>query len=138
MPYLEILGPRIGEDEKRAAVRAVTEAIVSAFSVSPSTVTLYFLAVDPEDYGHAGMLRPGANGPRVFAKLHAYRRGITERRAAATGVTHALADCFATSPDHIAVYFIDRTADEVAHGGRMACDDERERGRMPLTSAASE
>lgn len=134
MPYLEILGPRVGVSEKRAAVAAVTEAIVSAFLVQPATVTVYFLAVADEDYGHAGALGTGARDMRVFAKLHAYRRGVAERRAAAAGVTRALARCFATAPADVAVYFMDRMPDEVAHAGAMACDDPAE-AAAPATAA---
>ncbi|GGF70221.1 hypothetical protein GCM10007301_32510 [Azorhizobium oxalatiphilum] len=135
MPYLEVLGPPAGVAEKQAAVRAVTEAVVSAFSVSPATVTVYFLPVQVADYGHEGTLGLEGRQMRVFAKMHAYRRGVAERRKAAVGITQALATCFGADPDDVAVYFMDRTLDEVAHGGGMACDDAAEAARVPVALA---
>jgi phenylpyruvate tautomerase PptA (4-oxalocrotonate tautomerase family) len=123
MPYVEILAPRAAESRKRAAVGAVTDGIVESFGVAPSTVTIYFLPIDAGDYAHEGTLGYGTAGARVFVKVHAYRRSLAERRAVAMAVTRALATCFDTPGQNVAVYFLDRERDEVAHDGHMASDE---------------
>jgi len=123
MPYLEILAPSATAAKKQALVTAVTDGIVSAFGVSPATVTVYFLPIHDADYGHEGRLGAGDAGARVFAKLHAYRRELPARRAAAAVVTEAIATCFDMPSRNVAVYFMDRALDEVAHDGHMACDE---------------
>lgn len=126
MPYLEILAPRAPEPRKRAASRALTDGVVEAFEVEPATVTLYFLPVDLADYAHEGHLGHdgGGQGTRVFVKVHAYRRTPAQRRALAAAITPALATCFATASHNVAVYFLDRERDEVAHDGHLASDEE--------------
>jgi len=124
MPYVEILAPRASESNKRTVVDAVTGGIVQAFGVAPSTVTIYFVAVADGDYAHEGRLGAPAAGGRVFAKVHAYRRSADERRAAAQAMTPAIAACFDTAPDNVAVYFMDRELDEVAHAGQLSSDEE--------------
>jgi phenylpyruvate tautomerase PptA (4-oxalocrotonate tautomerase family) len=123
MPYVEILAPQAGKEQKLAASRAVTDALVSAFAVEPATVTLYFIPLGAGDFAHAGSLAPGEELQRIFVKIHAYRRSLTERRAAAEAVTSGIAKAFQTAKSAIAVYFFDRERDEVAHGGRMSCDE---------------
>lgn len=123
MPYLEILAPSASAEKKQTLVTAVTDGIVSAFGVSPATVTVYFLPIANTDYGHEGRLGAGDAGARVFAKLHAYRRDLPARRAAAGVLTHAIAACFDMPSHNVAVYFMDRALDEVAHDGHMACDE---------------
>ncbi|MDB5849915.1 MAG: hypothetical protein JWP29_3667 [Rhodoferax sp.] len=122
MPYLEILAPVASEASKQMLVTAVTDSIVAAFDVPPATVTVYFLPIDNAHYGHAGRMGAGAEGARVFAKLHAYRRELPARRVVAASVTQAIAACFATPSHNVALYFMDRERDEVAHDGHMACD----------------
>ena len=125
MPYLEILAPSAPETRKRAASRALTDGVVTSFGVEPSTVTLYFMPVAPHDYAHEGQLgHDGAGeGSRVFVMVHAYRRTPAQRRALAAAITPALAACFATSGGNVAVYFLDRERDEVAHDGHLASDE---------------
>jgi phenylpyruvate tautomerase PptA (4-oxalocrotonate tautomerase family) len=127
MPYVEILAPRAAEPNKRLVVGAVTNGIVESFGVAASTVTIYFQPVDSADYAHEGRLGYGNSGdgagPRVFVKVHAYRRSVDMRRAVAEAMTPALAACFATTTANVAIYFIDRERDEVAHDGHMASDE---------------
>lgn len=122
MPYLEILAPGATPAKKQALVTAVTDGIVAAFGVSPATVTVYFLPIADGDYGHEGRLGAGDARPRVLAKLHAYRRDLPARRAAAAVVTQAVAVCFDMPSHDVALYFMDRALDEVAHDGHLACD----------------
>ncbi|MBT2334825.1 hypothetical protein J7E49_13035 [Variovorax paradoxus] len=125
MPYLEILAPGAPETRKRTASRALTDGVVASFGVEPSTVTLYFMPVAPHDYAHEGQLgHVGAGeGPRVFVKVHAYRRTRDQRRALAAAITPALAACFGTASHNVAIYFLDRERDEVAHDGHLASDE---------------
>lgn len=123
MPYLEILAPAASPAAKRVFAKAATDAVVRGFGVKPSTVTLYFVPLAIDDYAHEGLLGAPASGSRVFVKVHAYRRSVDERRAVAAALTPALATCFDTTPQQVAVYFLDREQDEVAHEGHMASDE---------------
>lgn len=123
MPYLEILAPRASESNKQTLAGVLTDSIVESFAVLPSTVTIYFLPVDSGNYAHAGTLGAGDAGLRVFVKVHAYRRGLPARRAVAAAVTPAIAACFDMPAHNVAIYFLDRERDEVAHDGHMACDE---------------
>lgn len=105
-----------------AAFRTITDAIVTGFGVGPETVTIYALPVAPEDYAHAGEVGDRARRQRVFVKIHAFRRTAEARASVAASVTGAIAAAYAVEPDLVAVYFLDRAPDEVAHGGRLADD----------------
>lgn len=131
MPYVEILAPSAADDRKRKAVEAVTDGIVRSFGVEPSTVTVYFLPIATGDYAHAGEFGLPASGSRVFVKLHAYRRSADQRRAVAEAVTPAIATCFDTPAHNVAVYFLDRERDEVAHEGHLASDEATETSTAP-------
>ncbi|MDN4586983.1 hypothetical protein DBA29_00515 [Xenophilus aerolatus] len=123
MPYVEILAPRADSSRKRELAGVVTRGIVDGFGVEPSTVTLYFQSIAPADYAHEGELGRPDTGSRVFVKVHAYRRSADQRRAVAEAVTPALAACFDTTGHNVAVYFLDRERDEVAHDGHLASDE---------------
>jgi len=123
MPYVEILAPRAAESNKRVVTTAVTDGIVASFGVDPSTVTIYFQPVEDGDYAHEGALGYGDAPARIFVKVHAYARSMEARRAVAQALTPALADCFGTTTANVAIYFLDRTRDEVAHDGHMASDE---------------
>lgn len=123
MPYVEILAPRADTARKRTLSEAVTRGIVDGFGVLPSTVTIYFQPIGGSDYAHEGALGQPASGARVFVKVHAYRRTPDQRRAVAEWLTPALAACFDTPGHNVAVYFLDRERDEVAHDGHLASDE---------------
>lgn len=123
MPYVEVLAPRAAETGKRQVVAAVTDGIVRSFDVEPSTVTIYFVPIAHGDYAHAGEFGLPASGSRVFVKVHAYRRSAEQRRAVAEAMTPALAACFDTAAHNVAIYFLDRERDEVAHEGHLASDE---------------
>lgn len=123
MPYVEILAPDAEPARKRELVTVVTRAIVEAFDVLPATITVYFQPVGADDYAHEGQFGLPARGARVFVKVHAYRRTAAQRRAAAAAMTPALATTFDTLGENVAVYFLDRERDEVAHDGHLASDE---------------
>ena len=123
MPYIEILAPRAAAAQKRQLTQGVTDSIVRGFGVTPSTVTIYFLALGTDDYAHAGDFGLPPAGARVFVKVHAYRRNPDQRRAVAEAMTPALAACFDTPAHNVAIYFLDRERDEVAHEGHLASDE---------------
>jgi len=131
MPYIEILAPRAAESKKRQLSQAVTDGIVRGFGVTPSTVTIYFLALGTDDYAHAGEFGLPPAGARVFVKLHAYRRSADQRRAVAEAMTPALAACFDTPAHNVAIYFLDRERDEVAHEGHLASDEALDTSTTP-------
>lgn len=121
MPFVEILAPDLPEVRHPAAAAAVTEALVAALGVAPGTVTLYVPALAPGGYAHAGASGAAAQR-RAFVKIHAFRRPVERRRAAAASVTRAVAEAYALPPADVAVYFLDREPDEVAHDGRLESD----------------
>jgi phenylpyruvate tautomerase PptA (4-oxalocrotonate tautomerase family) len=123
MPYLEIISPLLPAETKQRISENVTAAVVAAFDVTPSTVTVFFLPVDGSDYAHAGL--PGYDDGRpvrILIKVHAYRRDVDARRRAAAGITSAFHDACAPMVTDTAVYFFDRNLDEVSHGGMLASD----------------
>ncbi len=131
MPYVEILAPRAPAAEKRRLTQAVTDGIVRGFGVTPSTVTIYFVPVGTDDYAHAGEFGLPPAGARVFVKVHAYRRDPDQRRAVAEAMTPALAACFDTPAHNVAIYFLDRERDEVAHEGHLASDEALDTSTTP-------
>lgn len=131
MPYIEILAPRAADADKRKATEAITDGIVRGFGVVPSTVTLYFLPIAIGDYAHAGAFGLPPAGARVFVKVHAYRRSADQRRAVAEAMTPAIAACFDTAAHNVAIYFIDRERDEVAHDGHLASDEATDTSTTP-------
>ena len=124
MPYVEILAPSLPAERRQQVAIAVTEGVCQAFSVGPETVTLYFLDIAPSAYAHAGVMDASPEEQRIFVKVHAYRRGIAERRHAAAALTAPLAALYGITPKALAVYFLDRATDEVAHAGLLAADAE--------------
>lgn len=124
MPYVEILAPPLPAERRQQVASAVTEGVCRAFAVGPETVTLYFLDIAPGAYAHAGVMGGPPEEQRIFVKVHAYRRGIAARRDAAAAVTAPLATLYGTTPKALAVYFLDRATDEVAHAGLLSIDAE--------------
>ena len=124
MPYVEILAPHIPAPTRAQVAGAVTDGICRSFGVGPETVTLYFPDIAPAAYAHAGEMGVDAASQRIFVKIHAYRRDIPARRAAARAITTPLARLYATTEKALAVYFFDRAKDEVAHAGLLSSDVE--------------
>lgn len=124
MPFVEILAPPLPTESRRQVVRTVTEGICKAFSVGPETVTIYFLDIASGAYAHAGALGTTTGEQRVFVKVHAYRRDIPARREAAAALCAPLATLYGTAAKALAVYFLDRAKDEVAHAGILSSDAE--------------
>ncbi|MBP0495331.1 tautomerase family protein [Pararoseomonas indoligenes] len=124
MPYVEILAPPILAEGRQKVATAVTDGLCDAFSVGPETVTIYFLDIAPGAYAHAGTMGALPEEQRIFVKVHAYRRGIPERRKAAAALTEPLATLYGTTAKTLAVYFFDRARDEVAHAGLLSSDAE--------------
>ncbi|MET0222016.1 MAG: hypothetical protein ABW213_15295 [Tardiphaga sp.] len=122
MPYVEILAPPASSEVKAALAKSLTEGLMSSFSVGADTVTLYFLPIVPGDYAHAGEMSPKGIGQRILLKVHAFRRGETERRAAAAALTQSVIFAYGVPGDDVAVYFLDRDKSEVAHDSRLASD----------------
>jgi phenylpyruvate tautomerase PptA (4-oxalocrotonate tautomerase family) len=122
MPYVEVLAPPAPPDRKASLAKSVTDGLMSAFDVSAQTITLYFLPVAPGDYAHAGEMGvPGAS-QRILLKVHAFRRSAAERRAAAVALTRSVCAAYGVAGADVAVYFLDRERDEVAHDSKLASD----------------
>lgn len=125
MPYLEVIAPPSDVARRDAFVRASTAALMTLFGVSAQTVTVYFVPIPVDGYGHAGeTIRYDGPDVRVLIKVHAYRREIDTRRLAAAALTDAFSTACGVRRERIAVYFFDRAPDEVAHAGRLSSDAE--------------
>lgn len=122
MPYVEILAPRAPPDRRALLAKSITDGLMSAFGVSAQTITLYFLPIAPDQYAHAGEMGTQGVGQRILLKVHAFRRNEAERRAAAVALTEGVCAAYDISGGDVAVYFLDRQRDEVAHDSKLASD----------------
>lgn len=122
MPYVEVLAPPTSPESKAALARSVTDGLIAAFGVGAQTITLYFLPIAAHDYAHAGVVGTAGGGQRILLKVHAFRRGEEQRRAAAVALTQGASAAYGVPGADIAVYFLDREKDEVAHDSRLASD----------------
>jgi phenylpyruvate tautomerase PptA (4-oxalocrotonate tautomerase family) len=122
MPYVEILAPPAPPDRKAVLATSITDGLMSAFGVGAQTITLYFLPVTHDDYAHAGEMGEQGTGQRILLKVHAFRRGAAERRAAAIALTRGVCAAYGVPSTDVAIYFLDREKDEVAHDSQLASD----------------
>jgi phenylpyruvate tautomerase PptA (4-oxalocrotonate tautomerase family) len=122
MPYVEILAPLAPPQSKAALAKSITNGLMSTFGVGAETITLYFLPITPGDYAHAGEMGTHGTGQRILLKVHAFRRSEAERRAAAIALTRSVCTTYGVSGTDVAVYFLDRERDEVAHDSKLASD----------------
>lgn len=122
MPYVEILAPPAPPDRRALLAKSITDGLMSAFGVSAQTITLYFLPIAPDQYAHAGEMGTQGVGQRILLKVHAFRRNEAERRAAAVALTEGVCAAYDISGGDVAVYFLDRQRDEVAHDSKLASD----------------
>ena len=122
MPYVEVLAPPVAPAAKAMLARSVTEGLMSAFGVGAQTITLFFLPVASVDYAHAGEMGGANSVQRILLKVHAFRRSADQRRAAAAALTDGVCAAYDVPGSLVAVYFLDRDKDEVAHDSRLASD----------------
>jgi phenylpyruvate tautomerase PptA (4-oxalocrotonate tautomerase family) len=122
MPYIEILAPPVSLDGKASLAKSVTDGLMSAFGIGAETITLFFLPVAPGDYAHAGAVGTQGIGQRILLKVHAFRRSEAQRRAAAAALTEGVCAAYGVPGSDVAVYFLDRHKDEVAHDSKLASD----------------
>src|SRR5260221_3111228 len=104
MPFIEILAPPATAKQRQAIARVVTDGLSGAFSVGPEPMTVYFIDITPDHYAHAGAAGMSQNHQRIFVKLHAFRRDVGARRAAAAALTPGLAAAYGTPAAEIAIY----------------------------------
>lgn len=122
MPYVEILAPPAPPERKAALAKSITEGLTSAFGIGAETVTLFFLSIGSDDYAHAGLMSAAGAGQRILLKVHAFRRSAAQRRVAAEAMTQGVRDAYGAHGTDVAVYFLDREKDEVAHDSKLASD----------------
>jgi phenylpyruvate tautomerase PptA (4-oxalocrotonate tautomerase family) len=128
MPYVEVIAPaNVTVESKQAFVTAVTRAITDAFRVPATAVTMFFWPLAASDYAFRGELGCRDPEPRVFIKIHVYRRNAAPRRAVANPISEAACACFRTPLENVAIYFMEREFDEVVHEGRLVSD-----GPLPI------
>ena len=122
MPYVEVLAPPAPLHRKATLAKSVTDGLMSAFGCGAQTITLFFLPIAPADYAHAGEIGAAGASQRILLKVHAYRRSVAQRRAAAIALTRSACAAYGVSGADVAVYFLDREKDEVAHDSKLASD----------------
>lgn len=122
MPYIEVLAPPVSPAGKAALAKSVTDGLIEAFGVGAETITLYFLPVAPSDYAHAGEMGSTQTSQRILLKVHAFRRSEAQRRTAAVALTQGVCAAYGVPGADVAVYFLDRERDEVAHDSKLASD----------------
>ena len=122
MPFLDITVLEHTREQRGELSRRLTEALTLVWAIDPEIVTLYFQVLRDDDCAHAGVLVP-ARQARVFIKVHAFARSVAMKRVAADAMTRALVEVLQLPLKAVAIYFLDRAHDEVAHGGLLALDD---------------
>jgi phenylpyruvate tautomerase PptA (4-oxalocrotonate tautomerase family) len=122
MPYVEVLAPPAPPHRKAALAKSLTDGLMSAFGCGAQTITLFFLPIAPADYAHAGEIGTTGAGQRILLKVHAFRRSVAQRRAAAAALTRSACAAYGVPGADVAVYFLDRERDEVAHDSKLASD----------------
>jgi phenylpyruvate tautomerase PptA (4-oxalocrotonate tautomerase family) len=122
MPYIEVLAPPVSPAGKAALAKSVTDGLIEAFGVEAETITLYFLPVASSDYAHAGEMGSAQTSQRILLKVHAFRRSEAQRRTAAVALTQGVCAAYGVPGVDVAVYFLDRERDEVAHDSKLASD----------------
>lgn len=122
MPFFEVYDFNAPSQARAQATRRMTEALCEAYEIPSGIVSVYFTDVGRQSYGHDARFGEEVGANRIFVRLHAFPRPDGMRRAAARSITQALAEVYATSPELIAVYFLDREAGYVSHGGVLASD----------------
>lgn len=121
MPFIEITGNDHSDELRKRLCARVTEGLAQAFDISPEIVTIYFHPLAARDYAHAGELAP-RSAIRNFLKVHAFPREVALKRRAAKSMTDAFVETVGIDPNDVAIYFLDRDPESVAHGGVLACD----------------
>ncbi len=122
MPFLDITVFDHSRGQREQLSCGVTDALTQAWSISPEIVTLYFQLLRDDECAHAGALVPAA-AARVFVKVHAFPRSTELKRAAAAGMTRAIAHALQLPPKAVAIYFLDRERHDVSHAGVLAIDE---------------
>lgn len=121
MPFIEIIGFDQKPETRRRLSRELTSALAQSFGIGEDIVTVYFQSLQPGDYAHAGELAPPGEA-RTFIKVHAFPRDVALKREAARRMCEAAAGVLGAAPRNVIIYFFDRPAHDVAHGGVLACD----------------
>jgi phenylpyruvate tautomerase PptA (4-oxalocrotonate tautomerase family) len=122
MPFIEVFDFSAIDEQRRQAADAITGGLQQAFAINAQIITTYFLEITPRDYAYGGVLMPGPLVERIFIKIHALRRPAEQKRKAASLVSPGVAAAYGINPSDIAIYFFDREADEIAHGGQLEID----------------
>lgn len=121
MPFLEVNdfpGPDGREPSCRpGAARRMTDALAECWRIDAGIISCYFQHYSPHAYAHAGVMPAPEGTRRIFVKLHAIARSAQMRRAAAAAVTRAAAESYGVPEKAVVIYFFERAADEIAHGG---------------------
>jgi phenylpyruvate tautomerase PptA (4-oxalocrotonate tautomerase family) len=129
MPFIEIQGPPVEREVRSALARGATGALVAAYSIDPSIVTIYFVDIRPTDYAHAGVPGGAPEDQRVFVKVYAFPRSIELRRVAARTLTEAICAATGWAGKTVIVYFIEVTPGAAAHAGVLQSDHTTEPSR---------
>lgn len=126
MPFLEVFHFDLSPTQRSRVAQGVTAGLATAFEISPDIISTYFINFPADAYAHAGVLPASRDNQRIFIKIHAFQRPVSRRRAASVAITAAVSAAAGTAPANIAIYFMPRDGDEVAHAGRLFSDEQAE------------
>lgn len=122
MPFIHVFDFDDQQRTRAGVVSKTTEAVVARLEIEPSSVTFYFSSLAPKDFGQSGLYGEAVPYRRLFVHFHSYARSDDVKRSLAASLTRILSEHYAMPAEHVAIYFFDRSQNEVAHGGSLACD----------------
>jgi len=121
MAFIEIVGFDVSYERRSLVFQQITDELTRILDVSSDTISIYYFSVAPADYAHAGTLACAARR-RIFIKVHLLSRSGAIVRAAAKSIAEIVAAGFDHDLRDVAIYFLSRQPEEVAHGGTLESD----------------
>jgi phenylpyruvate tautomerase PptA (4-oxalocrotonate tautomerase family) len=121
MAFIEIVGFDVSDERRSLISQRITEELTRILDVSSDTISIYYFSVKPAHYAHAGSVSSTVR-QRIFIKVHLLARSGSILRAAAKSIAEVVATELQHDPRDIAVYFLIRQPEEVAHGGILESD----------------
>jgi phenylpyruvate tautomerase PptA (4-oxalocrotonate tautomerase family) len=136
MPNVEILAdvrcPSVHETTETSEIaRAdfafpdqVAQCLSDVLNISADTVGVFIVPLDSrqsQQREEEGTRRIRSR-PRIFVKLHALKRPAELRSRVARELTCVIAEHYTVEPQDVAIYFFERTVDEIAYAGQLVSE----------------
>ncbi|MEC5293114.1 MULTISPECIES: tautomerase family protein [unclassified Aurantimonas] len=120
MPFLEVYDFDENPNCRKAATERMTAALSEAYGIAPDIISIYFISIPTNNYGHCGQLPASIANQRIFVKVNAFRRDDNMRRNAAKLLSNSVEEAYGVPGSSVAVYFFDRDPGQVSHAGLLA------------------